>query len=79
MRYPRAIARDGRGDVAALACDLRKLKAELGWTPRYASSSYTVQTALDWERKTWALPTSEGADGDQFFRRCGGPNPTRRG
>ncbi|MFM9862115.1 MAG: UDP-glucose 4-epimerase GalE [Micropepsaceae bacterium] len=39
------------GDVAQLACDAAKLKAELGWTPRHASMAEIVQTALDWERK----------------------------
>jgi UDP-glucose 4-epimerase len=42
------------GDVAALACDARKLKAELGWTPRHASLPTIVATALDWERKLGA-------------------------
>ncbi len=42
------------GAVAALACDARKLKAELGWTPRYASLPKIVETALDWERKLGA-------------------------
>ena len=42
------------GDVATLACDARKLKSELGWTPRYASIATIVETALDWERKLGA-------------------------
>jgi UDP-glucose 4-epimerase len=43
------------GDVAALACDPAKLKAELGWTPRHASMSEIVRSALDWERKLTAM------------------------
>ncbi len=42
------------GDVASLACDAGKLKAELGWAPRYASIGTIVATALDWERKLGA-------------------------
>jgi UDP-glucose 4-epimerase len=44
------------GDVAALTCDARKLKAELGWVPRHASMQEIVATALDWERKLAAAP-----------------------
>jgi UDP-glucose 4-epimerase len=39
------------GDVASLVCDSKKLKAELGWTPRHASIATIVETALNWERK----------------------------
>jgi len=39
------------GDVASLACDARKLQAELGWAPRHASIRTIVETALNWERR----------------------------
>lgn len=42
------------GDVASLVCDSRKLKTELGWTPRHASIDTIVETALNWERKLTA-------------------------
>lgn len=39
------------GDVAAIACDSRRLKSELGWTPQHQSIRLVVETALNWERK----------------------------
>ncbi len=39
------------GDAPAIACDSAKLKRELGWTPKHASLTTIVETALNWERK----------------------------
>ncbi len=42
------------GDAPAIACDSRKLKRELGWTPQHASLTTIIETALNWERKLTA-------------------------
>jgi len=47
---PHVVADRRPGDPPALSADATKIKAELGWSPRYPTLEAIVQTAWDWHR-----------------------------
>ena len=44
------------GDAVELVADARRIRRELGWTPRFDDLSVIVETALAWERRLAADP-----------------------
>jgi UDP-glucose 4-epimerase len=43
------------GDPPALYADNRKIRAELGWTPRYTEAEEIVATAWNWHARRWGI------------------------
>jgi UDP-glucose 4-epimerase len=43
------------GDAIALYADTTKVRAELGWTPRFSDIDTVVSTAWAFHRRVWGL------------------------